>query len=57
MTLDFNAIMAFGGLAVVLYIAYKAGSFVLKIAIGLVAIGFIGAVATKIWSYMSNWIM
>ena len=57
MTLDFNTIIAVGGLVAVLYIAYKVGSFVLKITIGLVAIGFIGAAATKIWAYMSNWIM
>ena len=43
------------GLVIVLYLAYRIGSFVLKIAVGLFVIGFAVVVAAKAWSYLSGW--
>ena len=40
---DVQHIILLAGLVIVLYLAYRIGSFVLKIAVGLFVIGFAGA--------------
>jgi len=52
---DLPHIIMLAGLVIVLYLAYRIGSFVLKIAVGLFVIGFAVVVAAKAWSYLSGW--
>ncbi len=53
--LDLPHIIMLAGLVIVLYLAYRIGSFVLKIAVGLFIIGFAVVAAAKAWSYLSVW--
>jgi len=50
----FNNIIMLGVLAAVLYIAYRIGAFVLKIAIGLAVLGFLVFGANRIWSCIAG---
>ena len=52
---DLQHIIMLAGLVIVLYLAYRIGSFVLKIAVGLFVIGFAAVAAAKAWSYLSGW--
>ena len=52
---DVQHIIMLAGLVIVLYLAYRIGSFVLKIAVGLFVIGFAVVAAAKAWSYLSVW--
>ena len=50
----FHNVLMLGVLAAVLYIAYRIGAFVLKIAIGLAVLGFLVFGANRIWSYIAG---
>ena len=52
---DLNHIIMLTGLVLVLYVGYRIGSFVLKIAVGLFVIGFAIVVATKVLAYLNGW--
>ena len=54
---DLNHIIMLAGLVIVLYLAYRIGSFVLKIAVGLFVIGFAVVAAAKAWSYLNGWLV
>ena len=52
---DLQHIIMVAGLVIVLYLAYRIGSFVLKIAVGLLVIGLTVVAAAKAWSYLNGW--
>ena len=52
---DVQHIILLAGLVIVLYLAYRIGSFVLKIAVGLFVIGFAVVAASKVLAYLSGW--
>jgi len=54
---DLQHIIMLAGLVLVLYVGYRIGSFVLKIAVGLFVIGFAVVAATKAWSYLNGWLV
>jgi len=54
---DLQHIIMLAGLVFVLYVGYRIGSFVLRIAVGLFVIGFAVVAATKAWYYLNGWLV
>ena len=52
-SLDFNSLLMLGGLVVLLYLAYRVGAFVLKIAIGLLVFTGLAVGVARVWPYVA----
>lgn len=50
---DLQHVILLAGCVMVLYLAYRIGAFVLKVAIGVAVIGILVMGATRVWSYVA----